>query len=395
MTEVELIATAAFGLEAVVAREIQALGYTQTTLENGSVTFKADLSAICRANLWLRSADRLLIKVGRFPARSFDELFEQTKALPWPDWIPEDAVFPVQGKSIKSQLFSVPDCQAIVKKAVVEKMKQRYRQQWFAESGPRYTIEVALLKDVATLTLDTSGAGLHKRGYRKLTGPAPLKETLAAAMINLSRWHPDRAFLDPMCGSGTIPIEAALIGLNRAPGWNREFDAAAWPVLPARLWQQAHQEAADLLQPRRLTIRGTDLDREALRLARYHARLAGVEEYIHWQQAPLSELKTRQKYGYLICNPPYGQRLEDLTAVERLYRELGQIYQTSLPTWSCYVLTAHRGFERLFGKRANKKRKLYNGRIQCDYYQIFGPPPPRTKPVPLPAEIAETLLNKS
>ncbi|OPY63239.1 MAG: Ribosomal RNA large subunit methyltransferase K [Pelotomaculum sp. PtaU1.Bin065] len=377
MAEIELIATAAFGLEAVAAREIRALGYERTVVENGRVTFQADERAICRANLWLRSADRVLVKMGEFQALSFKELFEKTKALPWPDWIPENAAFPVQGKSINSKLFSVPDCQAIVKKAVVEKMKQRYRRQWFEETGSRYTIEVALLKDMATLTIDTSGAGLHKRGYRKLTGAAPLKETLAAAMLSLSRWKPDRMLIDPMCGSGTIPIEAALIGLNRAPGLRREFDAEKWPAVPARLWREARQEAEDAIRrERQLTIRGTDMDKDVLSLARYHARLAGVEDRIHWQQSPVAGLRARQKYGYIICNPPYGQRLEDLPTVSRLYREMGQVFQT-LDTWSFYILTAHRDFEKLFGRRADKKRKLYNGRIQCNYYQFFGPRPPR------------------
>lgn len=377
MAKIELIATAAFGLEAVVAREIHALGYEQTAVENGKVTFKADESAICRANLWLRSADRVLVQLGKFPAHSFDELFEQTRALPWPDWIPEDAAFPVQGKSVRSNLFSVPDCQAIVKKAVVEKMKQRYRRQWFAETGPRYTIEVALLKDEATLTLDTSGAGLHKRGYRQLAGAAPLKETLAAALVTLSRWRSDRALIDPFCGSGTIPIEAALIGLNLAPGLKRSFDAESWPVIPARRWQEARQEAADAaIRGQKLTIRGTDINQDVLRLARYHARLAGVEGQIHWQQAPVAELKARQKYGYIICNPPYGQRLEELPAVKHLYREMGEVFR-KLDTWSYYVLTARQDFERMFGRRADKKRKLYNGRIQCHYYQFFGPRPPR------------------
>lgn len=377
MANFELIATAAFGLEAVVAREVRALGYEQTVVENGQVTFQADERAICRSNLWLRSADRVLVKIGRFQAVSFDELFEKTKALPWPDWLPENAVFPVQGKSINSQLFSVPDCQAIVKKAVVEKMKQRYRRQWFAETGPNYTIEVALLKDTATLTIDTSGAGLHKRGYRKLAGAAPLKETLAAAMISLSRWQPERVLIDPMCGSGTIPIEAALIGRNQAPGLMREFAAEKWPAIPQQLWREARQEAEDLLRrQQQLIIRGTDIDKNVLNLARHSSSLAGLEDQIHWQQAPLAELKARQKYGYIICNPPYGQRLDDLSTVSRLYREMGQVYKT-LDSWSFYVLTAHHSFEKLFGRKADKKRKLYNGRIQCDYYQFFGPRPSR------------------
>ncbi|HHV71291.1 MAG TPA: class I SAM-dependent RNA methyltransferase, partial [Clostridia bacterium] len=263
MAKIELIATAAFGLEAVVAQELRNLGYTDLKVENGKVTFSGDESAICRTNLWLRSADRVLVKIGEFKATSFEELFQQTKALPWPDWIPADANFPVEGKSIKSQLYSVPDCQAIVKKAVVEKMKTKYGNQWFPETGPRYTIEVALLKDIATLTIDTSGAGLHKRGYRKLSAKAPLKETLAAAMIYLAHWFDDRVLIDPLCGSGTIPIEAALIGLNIAPGLYRQFAAENWPNLPQKLWQAAREEAQDLIKPdRELRIYGSDINKE-------------------------------------------------------------------------------------------------------------------------------------
>lgn len=379
-----MIATATFGLEAVVAREAASLGYDVSTA-NGRVTFRAGLEAICRANLWLRSADRVLVKLGEFAALSFDELFERTKALPWPDWLPANATFPVEGKSIRSKLFSVPDCQAIVKKAVVESLKGRYHQEWFEETGPRFTIEVALLKDIATLTIDTSGPGLHKRGYRKLSSAAPLKETLAAAMISLSRWRPERLLLDPLCGSGTIPTEAALIGLNIAPGLNREFASEGWPVLPERLWRTARQEARDMIRRNlQLQIRGTDIDPEVLSLARYHARQAGVAEQISWQQAAVSELHTKRKYGYIICNPPYGERMEDLQSAERLYREMGQVFR-ALDTWSSYVLTAHHGFERLFGRRADKKRKLYNGRIECNYYQFFGPRPPgvRTRQSPL------------
>ncbi len=331
-------------------------------------------------NLWLRSADRVLVKLGEFTALTFDELFERTKALPWADWLPANANFPVEGKSIKSKLFSVPDCQAIVKKAVVESLKQRYHCQWFEETGPRYTIEVALLKDIATLTIDTSGPGLHKRGYRKLSSAAPLKETLAAAMISLSRWRPERMLLDPLCGSGTIPIEAALIGLDIAPGLNREFAAGQWPALPERLWQDARQEANDLIRrDLKLQIRGTDIDADVLSLARYHARQAGVAEQISWQQAPLAELQTKRHYGCIICNPPYGERMEDTRSVERLYREMGPVFKR-LDTWSFYVLTAHRDFERLLGRRADKKRKLYNGRIECNYYQFFGPRPARPHP---------------
>lgn len=376
MKSVDLIATATFGLEAVVAQEVKALGYKDLVTENARVTYRADLEAICRSNLWLRSADRVLVRMGEFPARSFEELFEKTKAIPWSDWLPENANFPVEGKSIRSQLFSVPDCQAIVKKAVVESLKKRYRREWFEETGPRYTIEVALLKDVATLTLDTSGAGLHKRGYRRLSSAAPLKETLAAALVYLSRWQSSQTLADPLCGSGTIPIEAALIGLNAAPGLHREFAAEHWPVIPASLWSRAREEARDCLRKElSLSIRGTDIDAEVLSLARYHAKLAGVEGRIHWQQAPVADFRTRQKYGCIICNPPYGQRMEDNRAVERLYREMGNVFK-SLDTWSFFILTAHDGFEKHFGRRASRNRKLYNGRIQCYYYQYPGPRPP-------------------
>ncbi|NPV92709.1 MAG: class I SAM-dependent RNA methyltransferase [Firmicutes bacterium] len=377
MSRIELIATATFGLEAVVAREVKALGYPDARVENARVSFLADELAICRTNLWLRSADRVLVKMGEFTALTFDELFEKTKALPWPDWIPENAEFPVEGKSIRSKLYSVPDCQAIVKKAVVESMKRRYRRQWFAEDGPRYTIEVALLKDTVTLTIDTSGPGLHKRGYRTLTSAAPLKETLAAAMVSLSYWEPERVLIDPLCGSGTIPIEAALIGLNRAPGLSRGFAAEKWPAIPARLWKKSREEAQDLMRrDQSLQIRGTDLDDKVLGMARYHARQAGVEKMIHWQRMPVADLKSPHRYGCIICNPPYGQRLEELPEVERLYREMGQAFKP-LDTWSFYVLTSHPEFERLFGRRADRKRKLYNGRIECSYYQFYGPRPPR------------------
>ncbi|NLV16659.1 MAG: class I SAM-dependent RNA methyltransferase [Syntrophomonadaceae bacterium] len=376
MKSIELIATAAFGLEAVVAREVKNLGYEEVRVEDGKVTFRADLRAIARANIWLRSADRVLLKLGAFPATTFEELFKGTRNLDWPAWLPKNANFPVQGKSVRSKLFSVPDCQAIVKKAIVEKMKERYKVEWFEETGPRYSIEVAFLKDMATLTIDTSGAGLHKRGYRTLTGKAPLKETLAAALVSLSYWRPEKVLIDPMCGSGTIPIEAALIGLNVAPGLRRQFAAESWPTMPELLWQEARQEAQDSIRAGKLTIRGTDVDEEAISLARYHARQAGVDKHIHWQRLPLAELRASQKYGCIICNPPYGQRLEEQPVVEKLYEEMGRVFQP-FDTWSIYVLSAHPGFERLFGRRAARKRKLYNGRIQCNYYQYPGPPPPR------------------
>lgn len=379
MAKIELIATAPMGLEAIVAREIKDLGYDEMTVENGRVTFLADEMAICRANLWLRTADRVLVKMGEFKASTFEELFEGTKALPWPDWIPENATFPVEGKSQKSTLTSVPACQGIVKKAIVEKMKQKYRTDWFDETGPRYTIEVALLKDVATLTLDTSGIGLHKRGYRKLTAAAPIKETLAAAMVLLTRWNAERPLVDPFCGSGTIPIEAGLIGRNIAPGLKRSFAAEEWPIIPQRLWDTARKEAKDLAKrDEPLDLFGSDIDSEVLSLAKYHAQEAGLGEDIEFRRSPVSNLKSVMRYGVIISNPPYGERIGERAEVEQAYRDLGKA-SAPLDTWSVFVLTSHPGFEKLFGRQAGKKRKLYNGRIECNFYQYLGPLPPRAK----------------
>jgi putative N6-adenine-specific DNA methylase len=375
MTKIELIATAAFGLEGVVAKELKNLGYKDQMPENGRVTFFGDEEAVCRTNLWLRSADRVLVKMGEFDALSFEELFERTKALPWGDWLPENAEFPVTGKSVKSKLFSVPDCQAIVKKAVVEKMKQKYRRQWFEENGPRYRIEVGLLKDRATITMDSSGAGLHKRGYRELTATAPLRETLAAAMVTLSDWPADRVLADPFCGSGTILVEAALIGLNIAPGLRRRFAAEHWPNIAANLWRKAGEEAESLMiKDRKLRLYGTDSDDKVLGLARHHARKAGVETHIHFQRQEFADFRSRYEQGFIICNPPYGERMGEIREAEAIYRQMREVFK-KLPTWSFYIITSHMGFERIFGRPADKKRKLYNGRIQCNYYQYRAPDP--------------------
>ena len=378
MSSIELIATATFGLEAIVAQEVKGLGYQKVLVENGKVTFAADLNAICRTNLWLRTADRVRLKVGEFKATTFDELFEKTRALPWPELIPADASFPVEGKSVKSTLFSVSDCQAIVKKAVVESMKIKYQTPWFEEQGPVYKIEVALLKDMATLTIDTSGPGLHKRGYRRIASKAPIKETLAAAMILLSRWHPDTVLIDPFCGSGTIPIEAAMIGQNIAPGMNREFVSEKWPGIPKELWRQARKETHDLAryhQP--LEITGTDIDPEAVKIARHNAAEAGLD-HIHFQSRSFAEISSRKKYGKIICNPPYGQRIGELKEIETMYQEMGRVF-SKLDTWSYYILSPHPNFEKLFGRPATKKRKLYNGDLKVDYFQYFGPRPPKTR----------------
>lgn len=371
-----LIATCAFGLEGIVADELRALGYEDLTTQRGKVTFEVDLLGICRANLWLRCADRVLLQMGQYEATSFDELYDQTFALSWADWLPEDAEFPVIGKSVKSQLSSVPACQKIVKKAVVDCLGGRYGRQQFPETGSRHRIQVAFLNDTATLTVDTSGAGLHKRGYRDLSAPAPLRETLAAAMVYLSHWQPDYVLADPCCGSGTIPIEAALIGQRIAPGTLRTFDAFKWQCIPRDLWGQALEEADDLATPdRKLRIWASDISQEALAMAARHARRAGLEGHISFERKPLSQLATHHKYGYVLCNPPYGERLGDLRQAEELYREMGQVFR-GLKKWSQFVLTPHAEFEKLFGKQATYRRKLYNGRIKCTLYQYFGPKPP-------------------
>ena len=377
MSSLELIATAAFGLEAVVARELAALGYSDQIVEDGRIRFRGDESAIARCNLWLRSADRLLLQVGEFEARDFGELFDRTKQLPWDRWLAVDAEFPVRGRSVKSQLRSVPNCQRIVKKAIVERLKQQYRRNWFDETGPTYSIEVGLLKDRATLTIDTSGAGLHKRGYRKLVGAAPLKETLAAALVQLSYWDQSRQLVDPCCGTGTIPIEAALIGQNLAPGLGRTFAAETWPQISPSDWQNARTEARDAkLRSLDYRIIGTDVDHRPLALARQHAASAGVGDLIHFQQQPLDQFTTSRKYGCVISNPPYGERMGGQSTVAQLYRDMGRLF-APLDTWSIYVLTADATFERLYGRRADRRRKLYNARIPCTYYQFNGPRPPK------------------
>ena len=376
MNNIELIATSTFGLEEMVKLEVKKLGYENLQVENGRVTFTADLQAIPKTNLWLRTADRVLLKMGEFKATSFEELFQKTKALPWETWIPENGKFPVNGKSIKSQLFSVSDCQAIVKKAIVERLKETYGVEWFQEDGPEYPVEVALLKDMATLTIDTSGAGLHRRGYREQALEAPLKETLAAALVLLSRWREDRVLVDPFCGSGTILIEAAMIGRNMAPGLQRSFISESWPIIPKQFWKDARVEALkSIRQDERIHIMGADVDEKAIKIAQENAYRAGVDDCISFVAQDMAQLRSDADYGYVICNPPYGERLGEKEEVEKLYKRMGQVFK-KFETWSIYVITSHEEFEQLYGKRASKKRKLYNGRIKVDYYQFFGPKPP-------------------
>lgn len=328
---------------------------------------------IPRANLWLRTADRVKLLVGRFKATSFDQLFEETKALPWESFIEEDGEFPVIGKSVKSKLYSVPDCQAIVKKAIVERLKKKHGvASWLKETGSFYRVEVAIHKDEALLTMDTSGSGLHKRGYRVGQGEAPLKETLAAALVQITNWHPDKPFVDPFCGSGTIAIEAALIGQNIAPGFNREFASEGWGFIPQKAWDDAFQEAEDAAnydQP--LDITGSDLDPKMIEIARKNAMEAGLGDLVTWKQMQMNDLKPKEDSGYIVSNPPYGERIGDREEVEQMYRDLGTIMR-DYPSWSVYILTSHEGFEKLYGQSATKKRKLFNGYIKTDYYQYFG-----------------------
>lgn len=376
MSAIRLVATAAFGLEAVVARELDALGYTEHRTEDGRVAFTADPLAVARTNLWLRSADRVLVEVGRFPATDFGQLFDGAHALPWEEWIPEDAAFPVRGKAVRSQLMSVPDAQALVKKAIVERLKARYRRNWFAETGAPVPIEVGIVRDQVTLSIDSSGAGLHKRGYREGVGQAPLKETLAAALVLLSHWNRDRLLADPFCGSGTIPIEAALIGRDIAPGAARRFAAESFPWIDAAHWQRAREEARDRARPALgERILATDSDRRALGQARKHAARAGVDADIHIQQAAVGEFRTSREYGCVICNPPYGVRLGGDGEVERVYADMADAF-APLASWSLYVLTTHPRLEALFDRKATRRRKLYNGGIECTYYQFAGPRPP-------------------
>lgn len=377
--QLNLIATAPMGLEAVVARELNELGYRDTIVENGRVNFTGDYIDICKCNLWLRTSDRILIKMGEFTAQTFDELFEGTKALPWEDWIPEGGEFPVEGRSHKSQLSSVPACQGIVKKAIVEKLKLSYDTEWFEETGPRYVIEIILLNDKALLTLDTTGPALHKRGYRKHATEAPLKETMAAALILLSRWNqnPSRPFYDPCCGSGTLPIEAAMIAWNIAPGLRRTFNSETWPVLPEALWQQVREEAYDAVTDDiPLNITGSDIDPEAIEISIASAKAAGFSKEIKFLQAPAIQIQPQGDYGCLITNPPYGERIGEEKEVRKLIAHLGRL-SAELPTWSFFAISPTERFEEIFHRKADKRRKLFNGRIECQYYQYFGPLPPR------------------
>ena len=369
-----LIATATFGLEAVVARELKALGYEARGTRPGWLAFGGDDSAIVRANLWLRSSDRVLLEIGTFEARDFGALFDLTFELPWEEYLPKDANMPVRGRSVKSQLSSVPACQRIVKKAIVERLRKGHGAQSLSEEGPSYPIEVAFLKDEVTLAIDTTGPGLHKRGYRPTTGPAPLKETLAAGLVLLSYWNRERPFLDPFCGTGTLAIEAALIGRDRAPGLDRHFTSESWPTLSRDVWTRARDEAAERERPPVASILASDIDETSLALARENANRAGVRDSIRFERRAFDDIGSDERFGCLIANPPYGDRLGDAGAVRELYRSMPDVFRR-FSSWSHYVLTSVPNFETLVGQRADRRRKLYNGRIECTYYQFHGPRP--------------------
>lgn len=373
----KLTAACAFGLEALVKRELVSLGFEPRVEQPGRISFQGDWSAVATANLWLRTADRVLIEVMQFEAADFDALFETVREYDWSRFLPANASFPVTGRSRLSQLTSVPAVQRSVKRAIVESMKREHGTSELPEQGPLFKVDVALLKDTATLTIDTTGPSLHKRGYRKLTGMAPLKETLAAALVDLSVWNPERVLVDPFCGTGTIPIEAALTGLNIAPGLHREFSFCTWSDDYRETTEIAREDARrQQRDDLKLQIIGTDQDSESLNMARYHAKQAGVADHLHFQQKSFHDFRSKRLHGCMITNPPYGERLEDTRKLLPIYQSIPTVFQR-VPTWSLFVITNMPGFEKIVQKSATRRRKLFNGRIECTYYQFLGPRPPR------------------
>ena len=379
MKTYELVVPCHFGMEAVTKREIYDLGYEITRVEDGRITFEGDAEAICRANVFLRTAERVMLLVGRFKATTFEELFQGIKALPWEEYIPQDGKFWVKkASSIKSKLFSPSDIQSIAKKAMVERLKGVYKTDWFKEDGAAYPVRIFLLKDEVMVALDTSGDSLHKRGYRLQTSKAPITETLAAALIMLTPWRKDRILVDPFCGSGTFPIEAAMMAANIAPGMHREFTAEAWTnIIPRQLWYDTVQEAEDMVDKDIVVdIQGYDLDGDVVKAARENAKRAGVDHLIHFQQRDVAKLSHPKKYGFIITNPPYGERLEEKADLPALYTTIGEVYK-NLDSWSMYMITSYEDAERYVGKKADKNRKIYNGMIKTYFYQFMGPKPPK------------------
>ncbi len=371
--KLELIATATFGLEAVVKREIQELGYKIIKSEDGKITYLGDERAIVRSNLWLRSADRVLLKMAEFEAVEFEELFQQTRGLAWEELIPMDGKFTVTGTSVKSKLHSVPACQSIVKKAVVERLREYYCVERFEETGAEYTIKVTILKDNVTLTVDTSGKGLHKRGYRVCDVAAPIKETLAAAMVQLSFWRAGRLLIDPCCGSGTIPIEAAMLGRNIAPGLNRSFASEGWELIPKEFWKEERKKAFESVNyDAELKIMAFDVDSKAIEAAKENAIEAGVDDCIIFKRMNMQRMEAREPGGIIITNPPYGERIGEKQQIENIYRKYNEFFREN-PTWSLFMITTDKDAEaKTFGRPADRRRKLYNGRLEVCYYQFHG-----------------------
>lgn len=379
MKKMELIAPCHFGLEAVLKREILDLGYEISEVEDGRVTFYGDADAICRANIFLRTAERILLKVGSFRAVTFEELFDKTKELPWEDYIPQNGKFWVaKAASVKSKLFSTSDIQSIMKKAMVRRMQERYCVEWFPENGASYPVRVFLMKDIVTVGIDTTGISLHKRGYREVSGKAPITETLAAALIMLTPWRKDRILVDPFCGSGTFPIEAAMMAANIAPGMNRSFLSEKWDnLITKKNWYDVIDEANDMIcDDVEVDIQGYDVDSSVIKIARRNAREAGVDHLIHFQERDVKDLNHPKKYGFIITNPPYGERLEDKKDLPDLYRAFGESFKR-LDSWSAYMITSYDDAERYFGRKADKNRKIYNGMLKTYYYQFLGPRPPK------------------
>ena len=379
MEKMELIAPCHFGLESVLKREVLDLGYEIASVDDGRVSFWGDAQAICDANIFLRTAERVLLKVGAFKAETFEELFDKTRALPWERYIPKNGKFWVtKAASVKSKLFSPSDIQSIMKKAMVERLKEYYGLEWFPEDGASYPIRVFLMKDVVTIGIDTSGVSLHKRGYRQMKVKAPITETLAAALIMLTPWKKERILVDPFCGSGTFPIEAAMMAANMAPGMNRSFLAEEWDnLIPKKAWYDALDEANDLVDVNvSVDIQGYDIDAEAVKAARQNAKDAGVDHLIHFQERAVKDLRHPKKYGFIITNPPYGERLEEKKNLQELYREFGESFRL-LDSWSAYMITSYEDAERYFGRKADKNRKIYNGMLKTYFYQFMGPKPPK------------------
>lgn len=372
----ELIATATFGLEAVVKREVERLGYKIIKTEDAKVTYIGNESAIVNSNLWLRCADRVLLKMGEFKALEFEELFQRTKALPWEEWIPVDGKFNVNCTSVKSKLHSVPACQSIVKKAIVEKLKETYGVETFQETGADYTIKLTMLRDVGTVTIDTSGQGLHKRGYRVKDVAAPIKETLAAAMVQLSFWRDGRLLVDPCCGSGTIPIEAAMIGRNIAPGLSRKFACEEWDAIPKDVWKEERKKAFEAIDyEKEIKIEASDINAKAIEAARENAEEAGVEDCIEFKVMDVSKYIVKEENGIIITNPPYGERIGEKREIEAIYESISYLIKKN-PTWSLFLITTDKNFEdKVLGREADRRRKLYNGRLEVCYYQVHGQKP--------------------